>query len=163
LFRSGLALDRSRDGYTFGVEGYYKRMDGVIAYRDGASFIETGTSWEDKITSGEGAAYGLEVLLHKWRGRTTGWIGYTLAWARRRFDAINGGRSFPYRYDRRHDLSLVLTHRLSERRSLSLTWVYRTGIAVTLPVGRYILGGTTNDYYEGRNGFRMRPYHRLDL
>ena len=123
--------------YEVSVEGYVKWMDGLVEYREGASFFNTAfDDWEQQLTSGSGRAYGLEVFLQRKTGRTTGWVGYTLAWSDRQFDDLNGGARFPYRYDRRHDVSVVLNHRLSDRIELAATWVYGTGPALTLPVGR---------------------------
>ena len=110
-----------------------------------------------------------ELYLEKQKGRTTGWIGYTLSWTYRRFDQINGGRWFPTRYDRRHDVSIVLLHKLWPRLHATATWVYGTGNAFSVPVGRIFLQGQPGvrdayvPIYTERNAFRLAPYHRLDL
>ncbi len=167
---------------TFGelevsIEGYYKAMDGLISYREGASFGNTFSSrWEDQVTQGQGNAYGLEWLFQKKLGRTTGWVGYTLSWANRQFDAINSGEWFPYTYDRRHDASVVLMHRFSDRVDFSATWVYGTGRALTLPesVFRTFLpssftsassdfSGLTVEVPSEKNAYRTSPYHRADV
>lgn len=49
-------------GLELSVEGYYKDMQGVIEYQDGASFLNTTSDWQDKVSSGEGRSYGMEVL-----------------------------------------------------------------------------------------------------
>jgi hypothetical protein len=162
--------------YEVAVEAYYKAMDGLIEYREGASFFNTAfESWQEQVVSGTGRAYGVEVHAQKKTGRTTGWVGYTLAWSNRQFDALNEGERFPYRYDRRHDVSVVLTHWLSRRLELAGTWVYGTGSAISLPIGRMPgypdapgSGGNfgftpTLEEYGPRNGFRMPAYHRLDV
>ena len=177
----GVGLARQlKEQYEFSVEGYYKTMDELIEYREGASFLVgfgESEDWQDKVETGRGWSYGAELFLQKKRGRTTGWAGYTLSWTRRRFDQLNEGRSFPYRYDRRHDASLVLSHQMSRSLSLSLTWVYGTGNAVTLPVARYYSDpsgpGTIRlprpylphetVVYGERNGYRMSAFHHLDL
>jgi hypothetical protein len=147
------------------VEGYYKVMDGVVEYRDGATFLDDGTSdWQDKVVQGRGLSCGAELFVQKKTGRTTGWVGYTLSWTWRDFDELNGGERFPYRYDRRHDLSLAVVHRFTDRIEVSGAWVYGTGNAISLPVARYEgPSGLPVLQYEGRNGFRMEPYHRLDV
>jgi len=178
---------------SLSVEGYYKKMDNVIGYREGASFLELNepgdvekTDWQDKITEGRSWSCGLEFLLQKKEGRVTGWIGYTLSWTQMQFDSLNYGRKFYARYDRRHDISLVAFFRVNDRINLSGTWVYGTGNAVTLPLSEYYaephdLLKDVHDpyhYYNGfsemiyprtvnefgeKNNFRMRSYHRLDL
>ena len=116
------------------------------------------------MTSGNGWAYGGEIFLQKKTGRTTGWIGYTLAWSKRRFPDLNQGRIFPYKYDRRHDISVVAIHKFSPTLTLSGTWVYGTGNAITLSQGRFLVGPIqeVEDYGE-RNSYRMAAYHRFDL
>ena len=37
-----------------------------------------------------------------------------LAWTNRRFPTINFGRIFPYKYDRRHDASVVVNYKLND-------------------------------------------------
>ncbi|WP_139924467.1 TonB-dependent receptor [Hymenobacter sp. DG01] len=153
------------EDYEFSLEGYYKPMRQLIEYREGASFLgTTDNNWQEKVTSGDGWAYGGELFLQKKSGRTTGWIGYTLAWSKRRFPDLNQGRIFPYKYDRRHDASLVIIHHFSPTLTLSGTWVYGTGNAVTLGQGRFQLGDYQEyEDYGGRNSYRMRAYHRMDL
>ncbi|MEZ4828333.1 MAG: TonB-dependent receptor [Bacteroidia bacterium] len=188
----GLATTLWDDMLEVSLEGYYKQMDGLIAFKEGTNFFLGGLSegsWENIVeTGGQGEAYGAELLVQKKKGKTTGWIGYTLSWNYRQFDALNGGVKFPDRYDRRHDLSVVVSHTFNERVSVSGTWVFGTGNAITLPSGNYATlehwdfgDGVTGSfvpmsissalwgdfsarlYENGRNGFRMEPYHRLDL
>jgi outer membrane cobalamin receptor len=162
-----------KSAYEFSVEGYYKWMNNLIDYKDGASFLNIEESWENKIvTGGKGESYGAEVLLQKKTGHITGWVGYTLSWTERQFEELNEGKWYPYRYDRRHDVSVAASHTWNDRMDFSMAWVYGTGNAVTIPVSQYpeISGAFGNNWYnagiynyDGRNGFRMRSYHRLDL
>ncbi|MDX5438381.1 MAG: TonB-dependent receptor, partial [Pontibacter sp.] len=150
--------------FEVSVEGYYKTMNGLIEYREGADFTNTTSSnWEDKVTAGKGWAYGAEIFLHKKVGNTSGWLGYTLSWSDRQFAELNYGAKFPYRYDRRHDISLVLFHKLNNGWNFSSTWVYGTGNSVTLPEAHYGADSGMLVDYGPRNGYRMRSYHRLDL
>jgi hypothetical protein len=149
-------------------EVYYKWMQNQIDFRDGAQLFAN-PNLEDEFVFGRGWAYGNEVYLEKRQGRTTGWVGYTLSWSWRSFADIMDGRAFHPRYDRRHDVTLVVMHRLNRRLSLTGTWVYGTGNAVSLPIGRFLLQdapgspGQVIPIYTDRNGFRMAAYHRLDL
>jgi TonB dependent receptor/TonB-dependent Receptor Plug Domain/CarboxypepD_reg-like domain len=154
------------EDYELSSEVYYKPMQRLIEYREGASFLGSADNdWESQVTSGKGWAYGWELFVQKKTGRTTGWIGYTLAWSKRQFPELNQGRIYPFKYDRRHDASLVIIHQLSPTLRLSGTWVYGTGNAVTLSRGRYSLGYDWGEFedYGPRNSYRMRAYHRMDL
>ncbi len=157
------------------VEGFYKSMDHLIAYKDGASFSGTAnTNWDEMVELGKGWAYGAEFLLEKTIGKTTGWIGYTLSKSERQYEGLNNNKVFPAHYDRRHDFSLVLTHTFSERFDMGLTWVYNTGNAVSLGAYQYPALPSNSRYcyyyddiqlkdYGGRNSYRMPSYHRMDL
>lgn len=160
---AGLAYTH-HTGVELSLEGYYKEMDGVIEYKEGASFLGNSTGWEDQVVIGLGNSYGAELFLQKTKGRFTGLVGYTLSWTNRTFDALNSGETFPYKYDRRHDLKLAGVFRVTPRIELSADWVYGTGNAITIPIGS-ITGpnGQEAEIYSARNGYRMAPYHRLDV
>jgi hypothetical protein len=164
--------------YELSLEGYYKTMENLIEYKDGASFFNTDQDWQTKIYAGRGWSYGGELMLEKKVGKTTGWIGYTLSWSNRQFDSINFGNVFPYRYDRRHDIGIAITHELNDNINIGLVWVYGTGNAVTLGQERYLSLFDTQvpsladfninqysgiEHIEGRNNYRMPAYHRLDV
>ncbi|MCX2739597.1 TonB-dependent receptor [Pontibacter anaerobius] len=151
--------------YEVSVEGYYKTMKGIIEYKEGSNFTTTiSNNWENKVTAGKGWAYGAEIFLQKKVGNTSGWVGYTLSWSNRLFAELNYGARFPYRYDRRHDISAVLFHKLNRGWNFSSTWVYGTGNSVTLSESRYLAGEyNVIENYGSRNSYRMRAYHRLDL
>lgn len=158
-------------GYEVSLEAYYKKMNNLIEYKDGASFMGNSADWQTKVETGKGWSYGAELMLEKKIGKTTGWIGYTLSWTDRQFEKLNNGEKFPYRYDRRHDISVAVTHKFNERVDVGVVWVYGTGNAVSLPTERYRPAeGIGAQYYygdvgyiESRNNYRMPSYHRLDI
>jgi hypothetical protein len=169
-----LGLARNfQSNYEVSIETYYKKMYNLIDYKEGTSFLDVQTDWRDKVsTGGKGESYGAEFLFQKKTGKVTGWIGYTLSWTNRQFNDLNFGKWYPYKYDRRHDVSVALTHTWNERMDFSAVWVYGTGNAITLPTATYqgeSAGGYVSYYnrslyyYGDRNSFRMRAYHRLDL
>jgi len=158
-----------KEKFEISIEGYYKKMDGVIEYADGAEIFNIAGDWEDVIEVGTGWSYGAELFVQKKVGNTTGWFGYTLSWTNRQFENLNQGKLFPYRYDRRHDLSIVVTHEINDHIDIAGTWVYGTGNAISLPLESYpqapSLSGWQSDvkYFEERNGYRMAAYHRMDF
>jgi hypothetical protein len=155
-------------------ELYYKWANNQIDFKDGAQ-IFANNNLDTQFLFGRGWAYGNELYLEKKTGKTTGWIGYTLAWTKRNFppqlgtSGINHGQDFYPNYDRRHNLNVVVIHQLNTRISLTASFVYTSGAPTTLPLGRF----ATQDIYQGgiqavpvypdRNSYRMIPYHRLDL
>lgn len=196
----GLHYDLKKPRLSFSLEGYYKKMDNLLAYKEGSSFFismienlldETPAAasdfqnqWSEQVTSGQGWSYGMEFLIRKEVGKFTGWIGYTLSWTKQQFDELNFGKPFFARYDRRHDVSIVLMYSPTPKINLSLSWTFATGNAVTLPNSVYMsqtmdsylqqIQSPDHDpnygYYYGyienygeKNNIRMKPFHHLDV
>ena len=113
-------------------------MTHLYEYKDNADF-KYGNNIENQLTEGVGYAYGTELFLNKKIGDFTGWIGYTLAWTRRYFPELNAGIEFYPRYDKRHDISIVLNYEFSNNFNSSATWTYGTGEAFALPVNQFLL------------------------
>lgn len=148
--------------YETSAEVYYKRLENLIDYRDFAQII-LNPLVEGQLVFGDGFAYGLELFFKKKAGKFNGWIGYTLATSKRQFEDVNNGDIYPARQDRRHDISIVGIYDITEKLSVSASWVYNTGDAITLPVGKYSYQGSTYDVYGLRNQERYPSYHRMDL
>lgn len=192
----GIHYDLKKPRLSFSLEGYYKKMDHILAYKEGSSYFTNmlndimdesmpgnfQKTWTDNVTSGKGWSYGVEFLVRKEFGKFTGWAGYTLSWTKQQFDELNFGEPFFARYDRRHDVSIVLMYSPVSWVNLSLSWVFATGNAVTLPTSIYPseyldeyldnMGSTEDepyyfyDYIENygkKNDFRMKPFHHLDI
>lgn len=150
------------NAFELNVESYYKTMDNQIDYRDGAETFNS-DNIETQLLYGIGRAYGLEVLFKKKKGDFTGWLSYTLSKTERQIDGINGGNWYNARQDRTHEVALVGSYQLNKRWSLSASWIYYTGDAITFPTGKYNMDGQVFFYYTDRNTYRMPSYHRLDL
>ena len=158
----GIYAATSDQAYDVSLEGYYRKVDNVLDYRDGKSFSSE-VEIERLILSGEGKGYGAELALRKNTGKLTGWLAYTLSWSKTRIPGVNGGRWYDANNDRRHDISLVAMYRLGKHWSLNGTWVFNTGQAFTAPSGKYQIEDNWIYYYAERNGYRAPDYHRLDV
>jgi hypothetical protein len=181
----GIYKDLTDKGYHVSLEGYYKKTEQIIAYKEGSNALlvngpvglidqQKGASWEDNVTTGQGWAYGTELWIQKKTGRLTGWLGYTLAWAENQFDELNGGQKFWAKYDRRHDISVIGMYQLSSQVTLNGTWVYSSGNVFTLPLSNIQLTtpqlnpASVTTFYNistlgERNNFRAESYHRMDV
>lgn len=152
------------DKYESSVEVYYKDMQNMLDYKEGALPDENvKDNVDNAFTYGKGWSYGAEFFLKKRTGKFNGWAGYTLAWTTRQFDSLNLGKEFPAKYDRRHDVSLALIYDLNSKWSFGSVFVFATGNTATLPVSWYFIEGGMVPEYGERNAYRMAPYHRLDL
>lgn len=169
-FSVGAYFDGLR-GWEFSVEGYYKSMDNVLEYRDGVVILGNSADWQDKVVMGEGRAYGAEFFIQKTTGNTSGCLAYTLAKSERRFPdgAISGGEWFPYKYDRRHQLHVVINHKFSPRVDLSGTWSFSTGGVITVPERETVVlspdGKQTHqtELLTTRGNCRLPASHRLNV
>jgi hypothetical protein len=154
--------------WSFSADAFYKDMSNVIEYNDEANYLNSPEGWEEKISLGNGVAKGVEFSIEKTIGKTTGWLGYCISRNTRYFDEINNGHPFPFRYDRLHDLSITVTHKIKDRIILSSSFIYATGNSITLPNQIYPGISQLDPYAEiylsgERNSYRMPAYHRLDL
>lgn len=144
------------------VEVYYKWMQNMVDYKNGAEVLLNETV-ESELIFGKGISYGAEFYVRKKHGKFTGWLSYTLSRTEMQFDKINEGDWFPAKQDRIHDVALVGMYDVNPRWSLSFTWVYYTGDAVSFPSGKYTIDGQTVSLYTERNAYRMPDYHRMDF
>lgn len=150
------------DKYHLSGEVYYKWMQNQLDLKNGAD-IRANEHIEGELLFGKGRAYGLELLVKKKHGKFNGWIGYTLSRTERQIQGINDGSWYPAKQDATHDISIVGIYDINKKWSVSATWVYKTGNAVTFPSGKYEINGNTEFYYTERNASRMPEYHRLDI
>lgn len=158
----GFYRNFNKAAYQFSAEVYYKWLHNQIDLRNGAD-IRANDHIEGDLLFGKGRAYGLELMLKKEYGRFNGWVSYTLSGTELNIDGINKGKWYPARQDATHDLSVVGLYNLSDSWSLSATWVYQTGNAVTFPSGKYEMDGEIRFLYTDRNAHRMPDYHRMDI
>lgn len=161
-------INFAKGDYVFNLEAFNKTMDGIIEYKDQANYIGSDVDWENKVTTGKGIAYGYEFLAEKRNGNTQGWISYTLSWNYRKFNDINSGKMYPYKYDRRHNFAFFVNHNFNRNIDASLSWVFTTGANYTLPEQVYYIGSGLSPQnviyvYGERNNYKFPNYHRLDF
>lgn len=153
-------------GWMLNLEGYFKRLDPLVALSEGA---QASSNWEQNITRGSGRAWGIEWVFSRTAGPVTGWVSYGLSYTRRTYERINFGRPYPLRYDRRHDIKLALAYDPKPWISVSCSWMMNSGLAFNLPVQQFEVEypGLPEPnpilVFGDKNEFRMPWYHRLDL
>jgi hypothetical protein len=148
--------------YETSAEVYYKKLNNVIDYIDGAElFLKE--DLETQLLRGDGYSYGLELYVKKQQGRLTGWLSYTWSRSMREIAGINNGNPYPSSYDRTHNFSVVANYELTKYWNLSSTWVFLTGNPTSYPIAKYDVQGNSLYYYADRNSNRIPDYHRLDI
>ncbi|GAB3647668.1 TonB-dependent receptor [Echinicola sediminis] len=161
-FSAGLYKLLKEGTWEASIEGYYKDYKDIIDVRPGGDVLFT-DNIEAQVLLGDAWAFGGEFHLKKKKGKTTGWLGYTYSRTFRKVQGISEGEAYNPRYDRPHDISLVLHHEFNERLSCNLTFVYATGQAVSFPIGAYHVDNQEIPLYgPKRNKDRFPDYHRAD-
>ena len=96
-------------------------------------------------------------------GKINGWVWKTQKKSEKKINGINDNKWYNAKQDKTHDISIVGIYDFAKKWTVSATWVYSTGNAVTFPTGKYTIDGQTHFSYSDRNGSRMPSYHRLDI
>lgn len=163
----------TRNGWNIQAEGYYKRLERVLTFLSSSTALFTGgaedaSGWEDRIVSGQGTGYGVEMVLEKSFRPATVSLTYTWSSATRQFDDLNSGRTFPFRFDRRHDLKIIFRQQFFRWLDANVVWSYATGNPITLSGVKFQHHTPNGDVertvyvYTEVNGYRLPAYHRLD-
>ena len=155
----------SDNNYETSFELYYKEMKNLVEYNEGyMPGVSIGLdNIDNNLTFGDGKSYGFEIFSAKRRGNLNGWVGYTYSKTTRQFDNLNNGNWYYAKYDRPHDLSVVLNYKISDRLNLSTVFVYASGNSLTIPKSMYIIDGNLITEWGDLNSYRMDPYHRMDV
>jgi len=161
-FAIGYFRNLRQNMFEISAEIYYKKLKNVIDFRDHAQLL-LNPYLEGELRIGRGYSYGLETMIRKNEGKFSGWLSYTYSGAYRVIPDINEGKRYNAPYDKPHSVNVVLNWLISQRLTSSVTWVYATGIPVTFPTGRAVVGNSIIPIYSNRNDYRMEDYHRLDV
>jgi hypothetical protein len=142
-------------GMSVSAEAYYKTMENIIEYKQNANYSFAMRDWSQMVSVGDGRSYGVEFMLEKTTGNTTGWVSYTWSKALRKFDRagnqLNGGKEFYANNDCRNNLNIMISQKIPVSKKsyweLNASWSYQTGRRGTIPVAQ-VLGGRYA-YFDG--------------
>ena len=124
------------------VELYHKDLDNLVEYAENTRPDQNiGTNPDNNLVFWLWSSYGAELFVKRKFGTLNGWVGYTWSKTDRVFADLNNGDPFPAKFDRRHDLSVVVDWTPNDRWNFGAIFVYATGNALTLPAQRYFLEG----------------------
>ncbi len=167
-FSLGIFKNFQDGNYKVSLESYYKKLKNMLDFKIGAE-LTLNENIETELLSGQGKAYGIELLIQKKKGRFNGWIGYSYSRSFLKLESkfltnqVNNGEYFPTNFDKPHDFSLIANYRLTKRYSFSANFIYQTGRPITYPIGKFEFAGIEHVLYSDRNKFRIPDYYRLDL
>ena len=115
------------------------------------------------LMTGKGRSLGFSVMLHKFKGRLTGWLSYTYTHARRQFDEQRQRHWHPANHERPHELNFVGTYSAGQHWSFSATAIASSGTPFTAAEDVYLLGNNVVIKYGEYNGARLKAYFRADV
>lgn len=152
--------------WTLQAEGYFKQLYGVVeSLGNIVQLINQGFDYEKYLITGAGRNYGLNLMLQRNKGIITGYISYSLGWAKRKLPELEGSQEYIYSasHERRHDLNIVLNARFAKRWTVGGQFVLASGLPYTKAEEAYMLNGNMICRYSTFNGAHMPLYNRLDL
>lgn len=154
----------SGNDFEASFETYYKSLQNQVDYVDGADLL-LNELLEGELLNGKGRAYGAEFYIRKSSGNLSGWISYTLSRSERLVEGINNYGWFPMRFDRLHNLYVVMQYKLTDKWEASANFVYSSGTPTTFYSNQYNVQGyiVPDIGSNARNNVRNPDYHRLDV
>ncbi len=163
----GIFKNLKNNTYEFSGEVYYKTIENITDYKDGANLLLLKTP-ENSIVQGTGEAYGAEIMVKKSTGFFTGWASYTysqilLTMNRDSTQTINNGIAYPANFNKPHSLNLVTSFQLDKRNNISFNYTFSEGRPITYPVDKYFVGGIYVPNYINRNQNKIPNYSRVDF
>ena len=160
----GYFRNMSHNTYEASVEVYYKVMNDLVDYIDGADLL-LNEFLEGDLLPGKGRAYGVELQGKKVKGDFTLWASYTYSISERLVEGVNADNWYPSRYDQTHNFSLTGFYQLPGRWSFSSTFILNSGTPTTFPTSRIEQQGYVipHNALDVRNNVRIPAYHRLDI
>ncbi len=174
LLSTGITWQPKNKGLEVSLEGYYKRLENQVEYIGGSSYFQ---DWQQKsMTNGLGRAYGVELMLKKESPRWDGWVSYTYSKNERKFEQLNQGEWYLHKYDRRHNLNLTASYKITSKWKAFSNFVYQTGARTTFAKALYLPNqfidrnldkeydyDAYTTFYQSKNNQQLPNYHRLDV
>ena len=130
--------------YTIYSSAYLRDLRNQVLLTPGIDNDINESDWSNKLSIGKGTAFGIECMIKKTEGLTTGWISYTYTHSRRTFENINNGLSFPYFTNRAHELNFVAINRIGKKNFFTICYSISSGNPITSPAAKYQLPQSTN-------------------
>lgn len=158
---------QSKSSVSWNLQLYYKQLRHQLLSRDFADLLRN-DHLETELVQAEGKSYGLELEYNHEQGSWQWNINYT--WSRslnRTVPSaelrINQGKWFPASFDQPHQLTLQVKKIFNPTYSLNATFTFKSGRPITIPISSYGIEEVVVQHFSERNGFRLKPYHRLDI
>lgn len=151
-------------------ELFYKQTNNTLEFSENSYLYKGVHKWASMVEAGKGWSTGFELLIKKHKGNTQGHLAYTLAKSEVNYKYLNKGKAYPSPYDRRHDLSIQVSQKLSSKIDININWIFGSGLPLTIPnmsvstISPYQpIEITETPVFSERNSVRMPNYQRIDV
>ncbi|HMP31483.1 MAG TPA: TonB-dependent receptor, partial [Saprospiraceae bacterium] len=132
-------------------EYYHKKSTNLILPNLGTDIFVVNPNLNTIIKDGETNSKGFEFSIQKQLSKTFLLnSSYTLAWTNLKFYELSNGREIPSFNDRRHNFNISLNANLNKKWQCNATWVYISGVPITIP--EQILPGLGIEYLSVNGG-----------
>lgn len=155
-----------RKQYSVSAEVYFKQIYNIAESMGNVlQVLNKQFSYDDYMVTGDGRNYGANIMFQRNSGIVTGYVSYTLGWARRKLPGLEGFNDYRYAAssERRHDLKVVLNTHFAKRWHIGAMFVLASGLPYTVAKEVYFLNGKMVCLYGTYNGSHLQLYHRLDI
>jgi len=175
LFSANYTYSKN-ENYRFKLGFFYRTYDNLIEYSNPTELIQVQVNqsqfnfntenipWQDRVVTSKGLSYGMELNLSGKIKQTNFVLAYTLSRSERTIFEKNKEVTFPYKYDRPHNLAITALRKIGEKGSLQLNFAFGNGLRWTIPDQTEITSGGTIIVASKRNNARLgKYYHHLDV
>lgn len=152
-----------RDKYIVSAEVYFKQLYNAVECSVSLlDLLYNNAVYTDFIYAGTGQNYGLDVTLQKVKGKFSGYLTYSLGWAKRFIPEVSD-KPFESSHSRRHQLVATGSYHFNTSWSVGAVFTLATGTPYTKPEAAYLLNGRVVARMGAYNGEHLPLTHRLDL
>ena len=167
--------------FSYTIGGFKRNMEGLVSFKHVShAFGARDNIDKDELVGGTGRSSGVEVSMLFKTPKINANIAYTYSRSKRRFDELNFGREYNFRFDRPHILMAngdALLYKKKTGRAntiehrLSLAIVLSSGNLMTVTQGGYDVPSPGNETGDGflhledmseLNNYRLPLYFRTD-
>ncbi len=171
------ATYHSESLWRIGIDYYIKNYTNVLEYDNPNdlfyAFILNNThvdfsgniDWQGHIESGKSKVHSFEIFLFKKWEKIDFWMSYNWSKHLKTFEKLNNGIPFYSKHDRRHDINIKASYKLTKNWSTSASWIFGSGNRYTLPLEQYkLLDSLGISTVPGvRNDWQISAFHHLDI
>lgn len=145
------------------AEIYYKRIQNQPELNSSVmDVLNNDFDAKNNLIESNGYNTGIDLMLQKQFGKISGWISYSLGFARRKIPELAAGY-VPSSRESLHNLSITASYKHNNSFSYTANFVFASGTPTTPIKAVFMVGENILCKYGEYNSWHLPHYHRLDL